>query len=235
MSLSPNFGPRPPGVRPYFVILHYTEMPLDAARARLCDPAAEVSAHWLISAEGAVEALVAEEMRAWHAGVSAWGPHVNLNDVSIGIELVNLGPPGGSPPFPEPQMAALEELLAGIMGRWDVPPENILAHSDVAPDRKVDPGEKFDWRRLARQGLSIWVDPNPSGSPAEDAATIAAFQRVARAIGYRLTETGAMDDPTRAVLTAFQRRFRPFEAGAPLSREAVAQAEDVAARWRVRD
>jgi len=231
MSRSPNFGPRPPGVRPAFVILHYTEMPLAAARDRLCDPAAEVSAHWLIAASGAAEALVAEEMRAWHAGVSAWRAHDNLNDISIGIELDNPGPPGGSPPFPEPQMATLEMLLAEIMERWAIPPENILAHSDVAPDRKVDPGAKFDWRRLARRDLSVWVDPEPSGPPAEDAATVAAFQRAASAIGYRLEETGAMDDPTRAVLTAFQRRFRPFEVGAPLSAETVAQSDDLAARW----
>ncbi len=234
MSVSPNFGPRPAGVRPSFVILHYTEMPLAAARARLCDPEAQVSAHWLISANGVAEALVDEEMRAWHAGVSAWRAHDNLNDVSIGIELDNPGPPGGSPPFPETQMAALEKLLAAIMERWAIPPENILAHSDVAPDRKVDPGEKFDWRRLARSGLSVWVDSEPSSVPAEDAATVAAFQRAARALGYRVEETSAMDDATRAVLTAFQRRFRPFEVGAPLCAEAVRQAEELAARWPVR-
>jgi len=125
-------------------------------------------------------------------------------------------------------------LLAAIMERWAIPPENILAHSDVAPDRKVDPGEKFDWRRLARSGLSVWVDSEPSSVPAEDEATVAAFQRAARAIGYRVEETGAMDDATRAVLTAFQRRFRPFEVGAPLCAEAVRQAEELAARWPVR-
>jgi len=227
---SPNFGPRPPGVRPSFVILHYTEMPLTAARARLCDPESQVSAHWLLDERGEAESLVPEEARAWHAGVSAWGPHDNLNDVSIGIELVNLGPPGGSPPFPEAQMAALEALLAAIMARWGVPPENILAHSDVAPTRKEDPGAKFDWRRLARLGLSVWVDPQPSGASAEDVATVAAFQRAARAIGYLVAETGAMDDQTRAVLTAFQRRFRPFEVGAPLSAEVVTQAEALAGR-----
>lgn len=231
---SPNFGSRPKGVRPGFVILHYTEMPLAAARARLCDPESQVSVHWLIAEEGPAEPLVAEKARAWHAGVSAWGAHDNLNDVSIGIELVNPGPPGGSPPFPEPQMAALEALLSGVMARWGVPPENVLAHSDIAPDRKADPGAKFDWRRLARRGLSIWIDPAPSGPPAEDAKTVAAFQRAAAVIGYCVAETGAMDAATRAALTAFQRRFRPFEVGAPLSAEALAQAAALAARWPAR-
>lgn len=226
---SPNFGSRPTGVSPSYVILHYTEMPLEAARARLCDPAAEVSAHWLIGGQGGAEQLVAEEARAWHAGVSAWGPHDNLNDVSIGIELVNLGPPGGSPPFPERQMAALEALLRQIMDRWDIPPQNVLAHSDIAPTRKEDPGVKFDWRRLARRGLSIWADPALSGAPAKDPAAILAFQRAAAGIGYRLEATGAMDEQTRAVLTAFQSRFRSFELGAPLCEDAVRQAEALAA------
>lgn len=226
---SPNFGMRPAGVRPAFVVLHYTEMPLADARARLCDPHSRVSAHWLIDEQGGAELLVAEEMRAWHAGVSAWGPHDNLNDVSIGIELVNLGPPAGSPPFPEPQMSGLEELLQEIMRRWAIPAPNVLAHSDVAPDRKIDPGAKFDWRRLARQGLSIWADPAPSGPPAEDARTVAVFQRAAASIGYRVDATGEMDEATRAVLTAFQLRFRPFEPGAPLSAQAAAQAQALAA------
>ncbi len=225
---SPNFGPRPAGVQPSFVILHYTEMPLAASRVRLCNPEAQVSAHWLIAEDGALEQLVAEEARAWHAGAGAWGAHDNLNDVSIGIELVNLGPPDGSPPFPEAQMAALETLLRQIMDRWGVPPENVLAHSDIAPTRKEDPGAKFDWRRLARQGLSIWVDPAPSGPPTDDevdAETVSVFQRAAAEIGYRVDQTGKMDTQTRAVLTAFQRRFRQLEVAAPLSREAVKQAE----------
>ncbi len=228
---SPNFGPRPDGVSPSYVILHYTEMPWEAARARLCDPAAEVSAHWLIGRQGGVEQLVAEEARAWHAGVSAWGPHDNLNDVSIGIEIVNLGPPGGAPPFPEKQMAALETQLRRIIDRWEIAPANILAHSDIAPTRKEDPGVKFDWRRLARRGLSIWVDPARSGAPAEDPNTVAAFQRAAARIGYRVAETGAMDAATRAVLTAFQRRFRPFEPGASLCDDTVRQAEALASQW----
>lgn len=138
------------------VVIHYTGM-LDAAsaRARLCDPAAEVSAHWLIDLDGATEALVDEDRRAWHAGVSCWEGVTDVNSRSIGIELVNRGHEHGYHPFPEPQMAALETLLTGIMARWPVAPRNVVGHEDVAPGRKIDPGGKFDWARLARRGLAL--------------------------------------------------------------------------------
>ncbi len=123
----------------------------DAARARLCDPAVEVSAHWLISETGEVEALVPETMRAWHAGAGEWAGMTDINSHSIGIELSNTG----NQPFPEPQMATLETLLSAIMQRWAIPPHRVIAHSDMAPERKGDPGARFDWRRLALQGLSV--------------------------------------------------------------------------------
>lgn len=151
---SPNHNERRLGA-PDMVVIHYTGMEsAAAARARLCDPAAEVSAHWLIDLDGTTEALVPEDRRAWHAGVSEWEGETDINSRAIGIELVNRGHEWGYHPFPEPQMAALERLLAEIAGRWNIPPSNIVGHEDVAPGRKIDPGEKFDWARLARLGLA---------------------------------------------------------------------------------
>lgn len=151
---SPNHNERRLG-KPDMVVIHYTGMKTaEAARERLCDPAAEVSAHWLIHLDGRMEALVPEDRRAWHAGVSEWEGERDVNSRSIGIELVNPGHEHGYHPFPEPQMAALERLLAEIMARWPVSPRNVVGHEDVAPGRKIDPGDKFDWARLARRGLA---------------------------------------------------------------------------------
>ncbi|MCH8465760.1 MAG: N-acetylmuramoyl-L-alanine amidase [Roseinatronobacter sp.] len=152
---SPNFGPRREGLRPGIIVLHYTGMHNTAAAlARLCDPEAEVSAHYLISPKGQLWQLVAEEHRAWHAGAGSWQGRSDINSHSIGIELANTG----AQPFPEPQMQALEALLAQIQHRWHIPARAVIAHSDMAPDRKEDPGPRFDWRRLARQGLAFWPE-----------------------------------------------------------------------------
>lgn len=199
MALSPNFGERRGGVKPEFVVIHYTAMEsCDAAHARLCDPVHEVSAHYLVDYDGTVHALVDEAMRAWHAGAGLWLGQGDLNSRSVGIELANTG----AEPFPEPQMTALETLLAGIMARWDIAPHGVIAHSDLAPGRKSDPGARFDWQRLARQGLSVW--PDAVGAQAPD---MAAFRDAAARIGYAL-EAG--DD---AVLAAFRLRFRPMAKG----------------------
>lgn len=190
-SASPNFGERRGGLRPDLVVIHYTAMPgCTEAMARLCDPVAEVSAHWLIDRDGTLHPLVPEAMRAWHAGAGEWRGQGDVNSRSIGIELVNTG----VEPFPEPQMAALEALLAGIMDRWRITPEGVIAHSDMAPGRKSDPGPRFDWRRLAMQGLAVWPAPAAPGDFAADA----------RAFGYPdLPET----------LVAFRLRFRPWAKG----------------------
>jgi N-acetylmuramoyl-L-alanine amidase len=193
---SPNFGPRRDGAQPELIVLHYTGM-IDcaAARTRLCDPAAEVSAHWLIRADGGCEPLVPEPMRAWHAGAGAWGGRGDVNSRSIGIELDN----PGDRPFPEAQMAALERLLAGIMARWSIGPAGVIGHSDLAPGRKRDPGPRFDWRRLALQGLALWPEADgPDGLPLD-----ASLDR----IGY---PPGA--DHER--LAAFRLRWRPWAEGA---------------------
>lgn len=189
---SPNFGDRRGGATPSLVVLHYTAISCEAARARLCDPEAEVSAHWLISQTGEVEALVDERHRAWHAGAGGWAGLDDINSHSIGIELAN----DGTQPFAEPQMAALERLLAAIMARWNIPAHRVIGHSDMAPSRKSDPGRHFDWRRLALQGLSVWPEP---AAEAPLAASLTAF--------------GYPDAPDDARLTAFRLRFRPWASG----------------------
>lgn len=212
---SPNFGPRRDGALPDMVVLHYTGMDsCGAALERLCDPKAEVSAHYLISETGKVLQMVEEDMRAWHAGAGQWGDVTDVNSRSIGIELVNTG----AHPFPEPQMAALERLLADIMERWSVLPERVIGHSDMAPDRKSDPGPHFDWRRLARQSLSVW--PNPGGAAEGD------FSACAARFGY------ATDTDPDAVLAAFRLRFRPGAKG-PVAAPDLAMAADLARRFPV--
>lgn len=159
---SPNFNERggDGSVSPHMVILHYTGMETaQAALERLCDPAAEVSAHYLIEEDGFVHALVPEEKRAWHAGLSFWQGIADINSASVGIELVNRGHEFGYTDFPAAQMAALKLLLSDIVAKYDIKPQYILAHSDITPERKQDPGEKFDWQTLAAAGFGLWSDP----------------------------------------------------------------------------
>ena len=210
---SPNFGTRRNGALPDLVVIHYTAMPRCAeAAARLCDADAQVSAHYLISEQGEVSALVPEELRAWHAGAGAWGACGDVNSQSIGIELAN----PGDAPFPEGQIAALERLLADILHRWQIPPERVIAHSDMAPLRKADPGPRFDWRRLALQGLAVWPD---------EGGEAGTFLDDARAFGYPPA-------PEDAVLAAFRLRFRPHATG-PMSDTDRVMIADLAARFPV--
>ena len=191
---SPTFDERAGGLAPSLVVLHYTAMPdAEAALARLCDPEAAVSAHYLVAADGAICRLVAEDKRAWHAGAGSWGGHGDINSRSIGIELDN----DGSADFTEPLMQALEALLADSLDRHRLEPKAVIAHSDMAPDRKSDPGRKFDWQRLAAKGLSIWPDPALPGD----------FLRNAAAFGYPEACGEAL------VLEAFRQRFRPSATG----------------------
>jgi len=208
---SPNCGERRGGLRPSLVVLHYTAMAsAEAALARLCDPAAEVSCHWLIGEDGAVFALVPERLRAWHAGAGEWGGAGDVNSRSIGIELQN----DGRSPFPARQMAALETLLAGVMERWGIAPGGVIAHSDMAPDRKVDPGPRFDWRRLARAELSVWPEPAPPGDFAADAQAFG-YPEVAEdlllaalRLRFRPWATGPLDDEDRALAAGLARLAR---------------------------
>lgn len=220
---SPNHGPRRDGLLPRLIVLHYTAMATArAACDRLCDPAAEVSAHYLISETGTVWSLVPEDRRAWHAGAGEWGGAGDVNSRSIGIELANRG----DHPFPAAQMAALERLLSGVMARWDIPAQGVIAHSDMAPGRKIDPGPRFDWRRLARGGLSVWPDPPAQILPdaAQNACVNAArFAQDARRFGFA-------DCAPDLLLAAVRLRFRPWARG-PLAALDCALMSDLAARW----
>ena len=158
---SPNHDARPSGAAIDMLVLHYTGMKTaDEALARLCDPEAKVSAHYTIGTDGRVYAHVPEERRAWHAGVSFWAGEANVNGRSIGIELVNPGHEFGYVPFAETQIAALIDLARTILARHPIPPAHVLGHSDVAPGRKMDPGELFPWARLAQSGIGLWPKTN---------------------------------------------------------------------------
>ncbi|MCF6443952.1 N-acetylmuramoyl-L-alanine amidase [Nereida sp. MMG025] len=210
---SPNFGPRRDGLRPVLVVLHYTAMDsLDAALERLCAPEYEVSAHYLIGRDGEAVQMVHEEHRAWHAGAGAWGGADDINSRSIGIELDN----DGAHVFPDAQMHALEKLLADILERWSIPPQNVIGHSDMAPHRKFDPGPMFDWGRLADKNLSVW--------PRSDGA-VGDFARDAARFGYSHPDGDA-------VFEAFRTRFRPRHVG-PLDDTDRALMADLAARFPV--
>ncbi|NOX74156.1 MAG: N-acetylmuramoyl-L-alanine amidase [Alphaproteobacteria bacterium] len=200
------------------VVLHHTAMQTCAAvLKRLCAPENEVSAHYVIGENGEVYQLVDEDMRAWHAGAGCWGGTVDVNSHSIGIELANGGPLLAFPPFPEPQMAALEGLLAGILNRHDIKPQAVIAHSDMAPTRKFDPGAKFDWRRLALGGLSVWPKVGAKGD----------FLKDARRFGYPVGNSDL-----EPVLAAFRLRFRPYATG-PLDAIDRAMIHDLANRFAV--
>jgi len=221
-AASPNFGERRGGARPELVVIHHTAMAsAEAALARLRDPTAEVSAHWLIAEDGRVWRLVDEAARAWHAGRGEWRGRGDVNSRSIGVELANAGPLEDFPPFPEPQMAALEALLDGIRARWGIGPEGVIGHSDMAPGRKADPGPKFDWRRLALGGRALWPAPVPAPVPAAAAAPDwRRFAAAATRAGYGVAEAGC-----DAVLDAVRLRFRPAARGAPLAAEDLAMLE----------
>ena len=201
---SPNHDARPAGKATDILLLHYTGMrDAESALARLTDPAAKVSSHYLIDEDGTAYRLVEEGRRAWHAGASWWGGERDVNGVSIGIELVNPGHEFGYRAFPPAQMQALIGLCRDILARHPIPPARVLGHSDVAPRRKRDPGELFDWRGLAAAGIGLWP------APAEGPTDLAAVQMALARYGYELRPTGQMDPETRAALIAFQRHFRP--------------------------
>jgi N-acetylmuramoyl-L-alanine amidase len=209
---SPNFDART--APPDMVVLHYTGMPTgEEALTRLRDPDSKVSAHYLIEDDGRAFALVAEERRAWHAGVSFWKGEQNLNGVSIGIELVNPGHDWGYRAFPEAQIATLLDLLAGIRERWDVADGRIVGHSDVAPDRKLDPGERFPWKSLAEAGFGLWAEPPPAPGAAlrqgEEGAAVFALQAGLTRLGYDRAPSGRYDEATAMTIAAFQRHWRP--------------------------
>ena len=217
---SPNHDARPEDGPIDILLLHYTGMESGlAALERLCDPAAKVSAHYLIEEDGTVLRLVPEHRRAWHAGMASWQGDSDINARSLGIELVNPGHEFGYRPFPEAQMAALIELSLCLVARHAIPRRRVLGHSDVAPLRKEDPGELFDWPRLAAAGLGLWPDKTDRGSEMEEEEA----KRLLGRIGY-----GYLDDDLAAVLRAFQRRFRPSAVTGVLDGETAALLRAVA-------
>jgi len=203
------------------LVLHYTGMATAAAAlARLSDPEARVSAHYLVEENGVIWRLVPESRRAFHAGISCWEGEQDLNAVSIGIEIVNPGHDCGYRHFPEAQMAAVEYLCQDLVARYPIPPHRIVGHSDIAPERKSDPGELFDWARLARAGVGIWPPAFPAASgPTVDAARC--LDDLA-SIGYCVV-TGS----PRPALVAFQRRFRQSCCDGRLDTQTAARLSEV--------
>ena len=209
---SPNFDAR--RAPPDMIVLHYTGMATgEAALERLRDPEAKVSSHYLVEEDGRIFRLVPEERRAWHAGVSFWKGERDCNGASIGVEIVNPGHELGYRAFPEAQVQAVIDLLDDIRTRWDVEDLRILAHSDVAPDRKQDPGELFPWRRLAEASHGLWAEPPiPPGAPlgpGDEGLGVFTLQAGLTRLGYDSAPSGRYDDHTGAIITAFQRHWRP--------------------------
>jgi N-acetylmuramoyl-L-alanine amidase len=208
---SPNHGPRRGSAAIDMMVIHYTGMTSAAvALARMCDPASQVSAHYLVDEDGTVWQLVAEAERAWHAGAAAWGGVGDVNSCSIGIELQNPGHELGYRDFPAAQIAALTDLAGDILARQRIPPERVLGHSDVAPSRKQDPGERFPWQALAGAGIGLWPDFTQGAAGSADA------RRDLAAIGYEVADL-------TAAITAFQRHWRPARCDGVLEAETAAR------------
>jgi N-acetylmuramoyl-L-alanine amidase len=212
---SPNYGDRNKSRLPDMIVLHYTGMPdVEGALARLCKAGTEVSAHYVVLEDGRVLQCVPESKRAWHAGKASWAGEEDVNSCSIGIEIVNRGHDWGYPDFPLRQVAAVIALCRGIILRRDVPAHRVLGHSDVAPARKKDPGEKFPWHSLANSGVGHWVQAAPivrgeSLKLGSEGEQVLELQQALAGYGYGLVPNGKFDGATMEVVTAFQRHFRP--------------------------
>ncbi|WP_275783524.1 N-acetylmuramoyl-L-alanine amidase [Pararhizobium gei] len=210
---SPNHGERAGGRTPDMIILHYTGMATGAAALDwLCREESQVSSHYFVHEDGRVDQLVSESRRAWHAGKSAWKGEVDINSRSIGIEIANMGHPD-LPDFPDMQIDAVGELCRNCVSRWSIAPEQVLGHSDVAPVRKVDPGEKFPWQRLYAKGVGHWVPAAPIGGgrffqKGDQGQPVEAVQTMLSLYGYEIEVTGLFCDRTQGVVEAFQRHFR---------------------------
>ena len=214
---SPNYDERKQGRVPDLILLHYTGMQTgEAALQRLCSPDSNVSAHYVVFENGRIVQCVPEAFRAWHAGMSFWAGEADINSSSIGIEIVNPGHEFGYPNFPLRQTAAVISICRSVITRrGPISADRILGHSDVAPARKQDPGEKFPWDLLSESGIGHWVRPaplniaGPTIGPGDSGDQVTRLQRVLRGYGYGIEETGSYDEATRSVVIAFQRHFRP--------------------------
>lgn len=232
-ALSPNVNPRPEGAAIDLVILHYTGMEDGpSAIKRLRDPEARVSCHYVVEEDGRVFRLAEERMRAWHAGVSFWAGITDVNSRSIGIEIVNGGHDFGLPDYPPAQIAALIDLLSDILDRRKLHPVRVIGHSDVAPARKDDPGEKFPWTQLHAAGVAIAPKIEEQSrhllyAPGVEDAGVAGVQQALAGIGYGVTVTGVLDAATQCVVRAFQRRFRQDRIDGALDLQTLALIAEV--------
>lgn len=214
VAASPNFGERRDGRAADMLILHYTGMPTaQGALDWLRHAGSEVSSHYFVFEDGRVIQLVSEAARAWHAGKSFWRGETDINSASIGVEIANPGHPGGLPDFPPAQIASVIDLCADIVNRHAIAPERVLAHSDVAPIRKIDPGERFPWAGLARSGIGHWVEPAPIGGgrffqQGDSGPPVEALQAMLALYGYDVSVSSEYCARTRGVVEAFQRHFR---------------------------
>ncbi|ESY40997.1 N-acetylmuramoyl-L-alanine amidase [Mesorhizobium sp. RSR380A] len=215
VRVSPNFGPRRETLRPDMIVLHYTGMATGAAaEAWLCDPASEVSSHYLVHEDGRIIQMVRESDRAWHAGASSWFGRRDINSCSVGIEIVNPGHLLGYSAFPKRQVEAVIGLCLGIIERHSITAQRVLAHSDIAPGRKIDPGEKFPWKALFAAGVGHLVPAAPVRRGAvlkagDAGAEVEALQSMLALYGYGVEISGVFDRQTEIVVEAFQRHFRP--------------------------
>lgn len=215
VRVSPNFGPRQAGLRADMIVLHYTGMQFGAsAEAWLCDPASEVSAHYLVHEDGHVVQMVRESDRAWHAGRSSWRGVTDINSCSIGIEIVNPGHNYGYVDFPPRQIARVIDLCRDLARRHAIVAERVLGHSDVAPGRKIDPGERFPWAQMFHAGVGHFVAPAPIAAGrfltgGDRGKAVETLQSMLALYGYGVEISGVFDAATQTVVAAFQRHFRP--------------------------
>lgn len=242
VHVAANREPRREGVRPSLLILHYTGMSsAEKAIDWLARAESGVSCHYVIDEEGRITQLVPESLRAWHAGASYWRGETDINSHSIGIEIQNPGHQHGYPDFPAAQMDAVIALGKDITRRHAMAVDAVLAHSDIAPGRKIDPGEKFNWMQLAREGLGLWVRPSPVRAddpgfgPCDGGSHVTRAQELLALYGYRVAPTGILDQTTEQVLKAFQTHFRPRRVDGRLDRSTALTLERLveAARRRV--
>jgi N-acetylmuramoyl-L-alanine amidase len=238
---SVNCGQRLAGREPDMILLHYTGM-LDAQAAlkRLCSPDSKVSSHYLVFEDGRIVQCVPESERAWHAGASSWAGETDINSCSIGIEIANPGHDHGYPDFSKRQIAAVTALCRSILTRHQIRADRVLGHSDIAPTRKQDPGEKFPWKLVAESGVGLWVKPAPltAAGPifvlGETDPAVEEAQRLLADYGYGVTPTGYLDSTTRDVVAAFQRHFRPMRVDGVIDESTVSTLKSLLAAREAR-
>lgn len=239
---SPNFNDRPGNVQVSLLVFHYTGMETaEAALERMCDSDAQVSAHYMIDEDGTMYSLVPENKRAWHAGISCWHGRAALNDVSIGIELVNPGHEFGYRPFPQAQMDVLKDLSHDLIERYHIHPVNVVGHSDIAPRRKQDPGELFDWQNFAKAGIGVWPDVPKVKKPEEillhetdEGSKVMWLQHRLSEYGYHIREDGFYGKKTAYIVEGFKRHFVPEQVSGKWDRLADARLQ-VLFEWIVRE